>query len=219
MTDATRLRLLIAEDHTLVREGTRRILEQQSDFEVVGEAESGEAAIDLAASLRPDVAILDVRLPGCTGIDACREIAARQLGVRCLILSAYDDEQYVIEALRAGASGYLLKTAPSRELVDAVRAVGSGATVLQDAISRRLAESRIRPAQGGAAGEVSARELDVLRLAARGLANKDIARRLGISRRTVEGHMNNLFSKLGATSRTEVVLEALNRHLVEMEAR
>lgn len=207
------LTILIAEDHTLVRDGTRKILEQAAGMEVVGEADRGDAAVEMAGRLRPDVVILDVRLPGFNGIEAARRILAERPVTRVLIVSAYDDRQYVVEALRAGAAGYLLKTAPSAELVEAVRAVGSGATVLQDEVSRSLAQSE----RDQVNLEPSPRELEILRLVAAGKPNKEIARDLGISARTVEGHLNSLFSKLGASSRTEALVVAVNRHLVRLE--
>lgn len=206
-----RIRVLIAEDHNLVREGTRQILTAAGDIDIVGEADRGDTAVRLAEELAPDVAILDVRLPGMNGIEATRRLRRLEPPVRVLILSAYDDDQYVLEALRAGASGYLLKTARGRELISAVRMVAEGASVLEPAISTRLAGGG-----GGASGvqRLSPRELEVVRLIADGLHNKEIAGALGISRRTVEGHLNNVFAKLGVASRTEVVLAALSRRLV-----
>ena len=210
-----RITVLIAEDHTLVREGTRGILEQCDDIEVVGEADRGDTAVEMTRRLRPDVVLLDVRMPGLNGIDAARQIAALQQGSRVLIVSAYDDEQYVLEALRAGASGYLLKTAPGAELVNAVRAVASGATVLQGEISQRLAQRD--HGHAGASLEPSRRELEILHLVAVGKPNKEIAGDMGISARTVEGHLNNLFAKLGVSSRTEALVVAVNRHLVRLD--
>lgn len=210
-----RLRILLAEDHTLVREGTRQILAQCEDCEVVGEADRGDVAVKLAMQLQPDVVILDVRLPGLNGIEAARRIAAKSPHTRVLIVSAYDDEQYILEALRAGAAGYLLKTAPGAELVNAVRAVASGATVLQESISVRLAQRRDERATSSL--EPSPRELEILHRLAAGKPNKEIARDLRISTRTVEGHLNNLFAKLGASSRTEALVVAMSRHLISLE--
>ena len=209
-----RITVLIAEDHTLVREGTRGILELCDDIEVVGEADRGDTAVEMARRLRPDVVLLDVRMPGLNGIDAARRIAALRQGSHVLIVSAYDDQQYVLEALRAGASGYLLKTAPSAELVNAVRAVASGATVLQAELSQRLTQRN--SGQAGSSLEPSRRELEILRLVAVGKPNKEIAGDMGISARTVEGHLNNLFAKLGVSSRTEALVVAVNRHLVRL---
>ena len=212
LTTMAALRVLIAEDHTLVREGTRRILEQDPGIEIVAEAADGIEAVDKSRALQPDVVILDIRMPGLTGIEATRRIRAALPATRVLIVSAYDDDLYVQEALGAGASGYLLKTAPSRELLNAVRAVGEGATVLQDEVSRRLLQARREHGP-----ELSERELEIVRLLARGHANKEIARELGISPRTVEGHVNNVFAKLGVSSRVELVLSAMRQHLVTLD--
>lgn len=208
--------VFIAEDHTLVREGTRQILEQHEDLRVVGEAERGDDAADRIAALRPDVALLDLRLPGLNGIAVAGRIAAAAPGVRVLILSAYDDEDYVLAALQAGAAGYLLKTAPGREVAAAVRAAHRGETVLAPALARKLAQYWQRASRPGSS-PLSPRELAVLRLLARGLSNKDIALALGISLRTVEGHLGNVFAKLGVTSRTEAVLYAVDHHLAARE--
>jgi DNA-binding NarL/FixJ family response regulator len=210
-----RLTILLAEDHTLVRDGTRQILEQCDDFKVVGETDRGDTAVELARRLEPDVVILDVRMPNLNGIEAARRIVAQRPASRVLIVSAYDDQQYVLEALRVGAAGYLLKTAPSAELVSAVRAVASGATVLQESISRRLALRSDDRASSSL--EPSRRELEILHEVAAGKPNKEIARDLRISTRTVEGHLNNLFAKLGASSRTEALVVAMNRHLISLE--
>jgi two-component system, NarL family, response regulator LiaR len=210
-----RIRVLIVDDHTLVREGTRQILQQAADIEVVGEAERGERAVELAGELEPDVILLDFRMPGLNGIEVTRAVLARRPSTRIVLLSAYDDEDYVAEALGAGAAGYLLKTAPGDEVIGAVRAVHAGATVLQDSLSQKLALRSIRPHSSGP--RLSQRELDVLRLTARGLSSKEIAVRLSISQRTVEGHLNNIFAKLGVNSRTEAVVQAAARGLIKLE--
>ena len=212
-----KLRILIAEDHTLVREGTRQLLAQEPDLEVVGEADRGDAAVELARRLRPDVVVLDLRMPTLNGIEAARQIVAENPAAKVLIVSAYDDEDYILEALKAGAIGYLLKTAPGRELVSAVRSVATGAMTLQGEVSQKLT-ARWRQAEApGPTRALSTRELEVLRLIAHGHANKEIAARLGISQRTVEGHLNNIFSKLGVASRTEAVYQAVNQRLISLE--
>jgi DNA-binding NarL/FixJ family response regulator len=212
----TRIRVVIVEDHTLLREGTRHILEQSQDIEVVGEAGRGDEAVELIERLAPDVVLLDMRLPGMNGIEVARAVTRKHKEIRVLLLSAYDDEEYVAEALNAGASGYMLKTTPGAKLVEAVRAVHSGATVLQDELSHKLAMRAMHPDPSGP--RLSERELDVLRLTARGLSSKEIAGRLQISQRTVEGHLNNIYSKLGVNSRTEAVVHAAARGLISLES-
>jgi DNA-binding NarL/FixJ family response regulator len=211
-----RIRVVIVEDHTLLREGTRHILDQTHDIEVVGEAGRGDQAVELIERLAPDVVLLDMRLPGMNGIEVARAVTGKHKDIRVLLLSAYDDEEYVAEALNAGASGYMLKTTPGAKLVEAVRAVHSGATVLQDELSHKLAMRAMHP--GASGPRLSERELDVLRLTARGLSSKEIAGRLQISQRTVEGHLNNIYSKLGVNSRTEAVVHAAARGLISLES-
>jgi len=214
---AIAVRVVIAEDHTLVREGTREILEQQPDLRVVGEAADGPAAVELVSRLRPDVVLLDLRLPELNGIEVTERLSATVPEAKVVILSAYDDEDYVIAALQAGAAGYLLKTVPGQELVQAVRAVHAGETVLQEGLSRKLAQYW-RQASGTRGGQwLSRRELEVLRLLAAGCTNKEIAARLAISLRTVEGHLGNIFSKLGVGSRTEAALYAVTHLLVPLQ--
>ncbi len=203
------IRVLIAEDHALVREGTRRILEQHSDIEIVGEAADGERAVAAAARLRPDVALLDIRMPRLNGIEATRQIRAQTPSTAVLILSAYDDDDYVTGLLDAGASGYLLKTVHSAELIDAVRRVHQGETVLHPDIARKVArlwQQQLRPPTNEVS--VTEKEMDVLQLVCRGLHNKEIARELGVSVRTVEGHISAILSRLGVRSRTEAAMFA-----------
>jgi DNA-binding NarL/FixJ family response regulator len=206
--------VFIAEDHTLVREGTRQILEQQPDLHVVGEADRGDLAVERLARLHPHVAVLDFRLPVLNGVEVTARVHAAQPDVKVLLLSAYDDAEYILAALQAGAAGYLLKTVPGHELVAAIRAVYAGETVLQDAVSRVLAAHWRRASLAAGSAQLSAREREVLGLLAAGLANKEIARRLSISLRTVEGHLGNVFGKLGVGSRTEAVLYALEHRLL-----
>ena len=213
----TSITIFIAEDHAVVREGTRQILEQYDDLRVVGEAERGDVAIERIVGLLPDVALLDLRLPGLNGIEVAARLAASAPTVRVLILSAYDYEDYVVAALNAGAAGYVLKTAPGREVAEAVRWAQRGETVLAPALARKLAQYWQRAGRRGSGGALSPRELEVVRLLASGQANKDIAASLGISLRTVEGHLANVFAKLGVTSRTEAVLYAVQHRLVTLE--
>src|SRR6266446_3829540 len=189
--DGHLIRVLLADDHALVREGTRRLLETESDVEVVAEAASGEEAIDAAKRLHPDLAIMDIAMPGIGGIEATRAIKACCPGTAVLVLSAYDDEPYLIALLEAGAAGFLLKNVHGQELVNAIRAVSRGEAVLQPLLAEKMMRrlfSRTEPVQRPT-DLLSEREFDVLRLAARGLPNKEIARRMGLSIRTVHSHL------------------------------
>ena len=206
------IRVLVAEDHAFVREGTRQILERHRDIEVVGEATNGVEAVASAVSLKPDVVLLDIRMPELNGIDATLQIRERVPSTAILILSAYDDDDYVMSLLDAGAAEYLLKTVRSRELVDAVRRVCKGETVLHPTIAAKMGRLwRQRRDTGDERALLSEREMDVLRLVARGLHNKEVADQLSLSVRTVEGHMRRIFTHLGVSSRTEAAVLASAR--------
>jgi DNA-binding NarL/FixJ family response regulator len=206
------IRVVIVDDHALVREGTRQILEMAPDLDVVGVAGSAEEALEILAARPADVAIVDINLPGLSGLDLAREAAQRWPNVHVLILSAFDEHAYVTEALELGVSGYLLKTTSGRELIDAVRAVADGIFVLDRAVSQRLIRRRRRGPEALTA--LTRRETDVLELLARGRSNKQIAATLSLGLRTVESHVSNLLGKLGVSSRTEAVTYALNHRLV-----
>lgn len=213
--------VLLADDHALVREGTRRLLEAEPDIRVVAEAGTGQAAVQEADRTTPNVAIVDVAMPGMSGIEATRRIKASHPSVAVLALTAYDDDQYVLALLDAGAAGFMLKDADSRELVEAVRAVARGEAVLQPHVAARAVRRAIsRQVKGAAVAlptPLSDREMDVLREAAHGLPNKDIARRLNLSVRTIHTHLGNIFAKLNVGSRTEAVLLALRRGWISLE--
>ena len=216
-----RIRVLIADDHAVVREGTRRILEQEEDLQVVAEASNGEEAVRQALSFEPDVAIIDVAMPKLDGIEATKQIKARCPTITVLILSAYDDDQFIFSLLEAGAAGYLLKTIPGRELVDAVRAVYAGESVLHPLVARKVLNRFARIPDKGRKKEafevLSEREMEVLRLVTKGLSNKDIAEELCLSIRTVQGHLGNIFNKLQVGSRTEAVVRALKEGWVSLD--
>jgi len=204
------IRVMLVDDHALVREGIRQILEKEPDIAVIGEAERGELALELLDSLQPDVVLLDVRMPGMSGIETTRRIRAAFPNVRVLILSAYSD--FAVEAFTAGASGYVLKSARSGELVAALRSVVSGSTVIQGA----LAEGLSIQASGGrsqATDLLSPREAQILQLISRGLTNRTIAREIGIAPRTADQHVHNILVKVGARSRAEAVRYALEHEL------
>lgn len=214
------IRILLADDHVLVRQGIRQFLEDEDDMMVIAEADDGEQAVRLVEQHRPDVVVLDIRMPGMTGVEAARRIKADYPGVRVLVLTAYDDDPYVFALLQAGADGYVLKTAGADELVRAVRTVHAG----QPALSPEVAGKLLRQVTGAAlaggmdqAEPLTGRELDVLRLAASGLTNRAIGSRLEISHRTVQGHLANIYAKLGVSSRTEAVTEALRRGWIGIE--
>ena len=216
-----RIRVLIADDHAVVREGTRRILEQEEDLQVVAEASNGEEAVRQALSFEPDVAIIDVAMPRLDGIEATKQIKARCPKITVLILSAYDDDQFIFSLLEAGAAGYLLKTIPGRELVDAVRAVYAGESVLHPLVARKVLNRFARISEKGTKKEpfevLTEREMEVLRLVTKGLSNKDIAEELCLSIRTVQGHLGNIFNKLQVGSRTEAVVRALKEGWVSLD--
>jgi len=216
-----KIRVLLAEDHVVVREGTRELIRRERDMEVVGEAGDGEEAIELVTKLQPDVVIMDIAMPKVNGIEATRRIKELYPATAVLILTAYDNEQYIFALLEAGAAGYLLKNVRRSELIDAVRAVYAGESVLHPVVTRKVLE-RFRGAKGKAGEErggdiLSEREMEVLRLASKGISNKDIARELVVSVRTVQAHLGNIFNKLGVGSRTEAVLYALRRGWLSLE--
>ena len=216
-----KIRVIIAEDHAVVREGTRQLLEREDDIEVAGEAPNGAEAVALVERVNPDVAIMDISMPVMGGIEATKRIKEARPGTAVLILTAYDDDQYVFALLGAGAAGYLLKDVPSAEVVRAVRAVHAGEPVLHPAIARKLlarfaSEGQVeQPREGGA--PLTDRERDILRLAACGMSNSRIADRLAVSARTVQAHLTHIFDKLGVGSRTEAVIAGLRRGVLRLE--
>ena len=214
------IRVLLVDDQALVRGGFHSILDGQDDIEVVGEAEDGNAAVELTERLRPDVVLMDIRMPGIDGIEATRRIAARGLVTRVLVLTTFDVDDYVYEAMKAGASGFLLKTAPPRQLSDAVRTVAAGDALLAPSITRRLVEQFVRRPPPGASvppglEELTERELEVLKLLARAMSNAEIAAELVVSEATVKSHVNRILSKLSLRDRTQAVVLAYEAGLVE----
>jgi len=203
----------------MVREGTRRILEREPDLKVVAEAGDGRETVALVERERPDVAIVDISMPVMNGIEATKGIKKVAPETAVLVLTAYDDDQYVFAILEAGAAGFLLKNARGSELIDAVRRVHAGESVLHPAIAKKVLR-RVVPSEAGAepANEnLTDRELDVLRLAGQGLSNRQIAEELVLSPRTVQAHMANIFGKLHVGSRTEAVMVGLRRGWLALE--
>jgi DNA-binding NarL/FixJ family response regulator len=207
--------VLIAEDHAIVREGTRQMLERHERINVVGEATDGQAAIALCRDLRPDVLLLDMSMPAVNGVEVTRAVCDGPDPPHVLILSAYDDSDYVSAALHAGASGYMLKTASSEDLYAAVLAVARGEIVLHPAVARKALGSRA--GGGGDAMTLSDREMEVLRHAARGQKTREIASELSVSTRTVESHFTSIYNKLGVKSRTAAVLHAASRGWIALD--
>ena len=198
-----------------MREGTRKLLEQSADIEVIGEAPDGAAVVEMAARLDPDVVLMDLGMPGMNGIEATRQIVGSGPGgPRVLVLSAYDDEDYVTAALEAGASGYLLKSAHTAEVVAAIHSVANGQLVLDPSVAQHLLGRRNGT---GPREELSPRELDVVRLAAAGGRTRDIAEQLSVSGRTVEATFTNIFNKLGVVTRAEAIVYAASRGWIRLE--
>lgn len=213
------IRVLLADDHAVVRAGIRQFLEQVNDIQVIAEADDGEMACQLIAKHRPDVAVLDIQMPKATGIEVARWVRAHHHEVGVLILTAYDDDPYVIAILQAGANGYVLKTASPTAIVQAVRDVFEGKSALDPRITRRLmAHIAGRQRLESITYEsLTGREQEVLALAAKGYTNKAIGVQLGISDRTVQGHLAKTYQKLDANSRTEAVMKAVSLGLIEVE--
>jgi DNA-binding NarL/FixJ family response regulator len=205
--------VLIADDEALMRSGLRMILEAQSDIKVVGEAEEGAEAITLARELAADVVLMDIRMPGMDGLEATRRLLANQDTARVLILTTFDLDEYVYEALKAGASGFILKTAPADELVRAIRSAATGEALVSPAITRRLIEAYLRkptprPTTPDPFAWLTDRERDVLRLVTQGLSNAEIAEQLFLSQSTVKTHVNRILTKIHVRDRVQAVVLA-----------
>jgi len=217
----TKVRILIADDHTVLREGMRNLLEQEKDFKVVGEAGDGEEAVRLVSKLKPDVVIMDIVMPKLSGIEATRLIKQASSSTAVLILTAYSDIRYIIGLLEAGACGYLLKSARSSEIVGAIRAVRSGESVLDPVVTHKLLQRVVGPDMGAGKGQASGlltpREIEILRLAAKGMSNKDIADVLFLSLRTVKAHLTSIFNKMGCGSRTDAIIRGLREGYITLD--
>jgi len=210
----TKIRILLADDHHIVRAGVRQLLESASDIQVIAEAGDGEEAQALIQKHKPDVAVLDVEMPKATGIEVTRWVRANMPEVGVLILTAYDDDPYVMAVLQAGANGYVLKTAQTDDLIQAVRDVNEGKSALDPSITRKLMSNLFKGTEKKIVEPLTDRELDVLRLTAKGFTNKAIGVQLSISDRTVQGHLAHIFAKLQANSRTEAVMRGVSLGLI-----
>jgi DNA-binding NarL/FixJ family response regulator len=209
------VRLLIADDHGIVRGGLRLLLDRQADMDVVAEAADGAEAVEQALATRPDLAILDVAMPRLTGLQATREIKAHAPEIGVLILSMHDDDRYLFEALKAGAGGYVLKREADHHLVDAVRAVARGESFLTNAAQKTLVREWMADPSAGPAEPLTTREQEVLKLIAEAHTNREIGAILHLSEKTVESHRANILRKLGMRDRVELVRYAIRRGLVE----
>jgi two-component system NarL family response regulator len=212
--------ILIVDDHAVVRDGLAAMLARQGDFSVVGEAQNGLEAVEKAAALQPDVVLMDLRMPELDGVESMRRIRASQPDVRFLVLTTYDTDEYIFDAIEAGAKGYLLKDASRDELFEAIRVVNRGESLIQPGmVSRvldRFAQLSRQASQSGGPQALSEREVEVLRLMAKGAANKEIAAGLFISESTVKTHVTNIFQKLEVNHRTEAVTKAMSKGIITL---
>lgn len=212
------IRIVLADDHSVMRSGLRALLQQHSDMQVVGEASDGREALNLVESLRPDVVVLDITMPLLNGIDAARQMAAKQLGTAIIMLSMHSDESYVLRAMKAGVRGYLLKESAEIDLLHAIRAVTQGQAFFSPAVSRMLAEDYVRQLQDREMEDsydlLSPREREVLQLIAEGKSNKEVANLLKLSLYTVETHRSNILQKLNLHSVPDLILYAVRKGVV-----
>jgi DNA-binding NarL/FixJ family response regulator len=214
------IRVVLADDHAVVRKGIHDFLEEAGDIQVVAEATTGAEAVAVTLEQQPDVTVLDIQMPEMSGVEAARQIKAQAPEVQVLVLTAYDDDPYIFAMLQAGASGYVLKNASSEELVRAVRAVARGESALDPTVTAKVMSQLAGGKPPGAQAVVEGltqRELEVLRLAAKGHTNRAIGQELGISDRTVQGHLANIFGKLGVSTRTEAVLLAVKQGWITLD--
>ena len=219
------IRILIADDHQLLREGIRNFLSLEPDFEIVGEASNGEEAVTKAMALQPDVMLLDINMPKANGIEVAGRLKESCPGVRILALTIHDDQNYMMNMIQSGAAGYLLKDVEPSMMVQAIRRVAAGESYVEPSLTKKLfqgitnhEEKKKAPTPGMMEGErLSAREIEVLRLIGKGMSNAEIARELYLSEKTVKNHLTNIFRKIDVTDRTQAVLFAIKHKIVNVE--
>ncbi|MGH2425056.1 MAG: response regulator [bacterium] len=214
-----KIRVLLADDHAIVREGVKMILAKEPDFEVVGEAQDGQQALELVERMKPNVVVMDISMPEMGGIEATQQVKERYAGVNVIALTMHEDESYVFKLLRAGASGYVLKRAAAQDLVQAVRAAAKGEAFLYPSVARKVVEDYLKRVEAGEERErydgLTEREKEILTHIAEGLSNQQIAQKLYISIKTVQTHRAHILGKLGLHDRTELVRYAIRKGLIE----
>lgn len=215
------IQVLLADDHSVLREGMHNLLESASEIAVVGEASDGEEAVKLASELKPDMVLMDIVMPKLNGIEATKRIKQNNPKTNVLILTAYSDIRYILGLLEAGACGYLLKSAHGSEIINAIRAVQSGESVLDPVVTKKLIERVMGTAVAGEKGEtkelLSQRETEILKLAAKGMSNKDIGKALFVAERTVKAHFTNIFNKMGVGCRTDAIIKGLKEGYIVLD--
>jgi DNA-binding NarL/FixJ family response regulator len=213
--------ILLADDHPLLRQALRNVLEQESDFKIIAEVDDGEEAVRIATELVPNVVIMDISMPKLNGLEATRQIKVKCPGIAILVLTVHDDSEHILGILEAGAAGYLTKSVFGEEVIHAVRGVVAGEMVLSHSISQQVIKHALRhiakPITLAAGDKITSREMTILRLAAGGMSNKDISQRLELSERTIKGYLAEIFSKLNVGSRTEAVITALRAGILTLD--
>jgi len=211
------IKILIADDHPVVREGLFAMLSREVDFDVIGEAKDGVEAVNKAKELSPDVVLMDLRMPEMDGVEAMRQIKSEMPDVKFIILTTYSDDEYIFSGIEAGARAYLLKDAPREELFKAIRAVHRGESLIQPVVASKLLDRFSELSRRTPSGdELSSRELEILCLMAKGAANKEISAQLNIAQSTVKTHISNIFQKLGVNDRTEAVTQAIKKGIIRL---
>lgn len=214
-----KIKLLIADDHSLIRKGLKNVLELEEDFEVIGEAKDGEEALDLTKELKPDILILDINMPKINGIEVCRGVVDLGLNTRCVMLTIHDDKNYVIEVMKAGASGYLLKDIETPMLMEALKIVHKGTTYIHPALVPKLINLPVKGVENRStfkqrSKRLTGRELEVLQMLAKGMSNQELASKLFVSEKTIKNHLTSIFKKIEVADRTQAVLYAVKNKIV-----